>query len=33
VKACTGSGKTLSFAIPLVQKILGMQKQNEIDEL
>ena len=33
VKACTGSGKTLSFVIPLVSRLLNMQKNNELESL
>lgn len=33
VKACTGSGKTLSFVIPLIQKMLSMQAAGELENL
>ena len=33
VKACTGSGKTLAFTVPLVQKLLQMQKRGEMQDL
>lgn len=33
VKACTGSGKTLSFVVPLVNKLLSLMEDNQLEGL